>query len=120
MSKNILVVEDNRIAAKVTALLLSQLGCDVKVVECGKAALDFVKKQKVDLVFMDLGLPDINGDAVTRQIRSTIPSYDDVPIVALTAHASEENRTQCLENGFNDFLLKPLSPEKAQAMLEML
>lgn len=117
MLAKVLVVEDAKIAQKIAQHLLEQLGCGVDIAENGKQALQLVHTIKYDLILMDLGLgDDFNGFQVTEAIRKIV-YYQKVPIVMLTAHIEEHHKTRAHQMGMDDFLLKPLSKEKAKNML---
>ncbi|HAT8326963.1 TPA: response regulator [Legionella pneumophila] len=107
---NVLVVEDNLIAQTVAKAILNQLNCHVTLAETGKKALEAWKKDKFDLIFMDIGLPDWDGYEVTHQIRlQELVQKTHIPIIALTAHAGDENKQRCIQAGMNAVLIKPLS-----------
>lgn len=110
----ILLVEDFKIAQRAAVMLLTQLNCEVDVAETGAQALEWILKKKHDLIFMDIGLPDMDGIAVTKKIRAI---EKDVPIVALTANSDGEYKDQCDEVGMNGFLTKPLTPEGSRKIL---
>ncbi len=117
----VLVVEDVSVGAKMDELILKKLGCDVSIASTGEAALAQFKTEKFDLVFMDLGLPDIDGLAVAaamRNLEGTSRRRTVTPIVALTGHAGDEFRKGVVQFGMNDFLPKPLTAELAEGMLK--
>jgi two-component system, OmpR family, aerobic respiration control sensor histidine kinase ArcB len=114
---HILVVEDSSIAARVVTSMLSQMDCTIDVAEKGKDAVDFAEHKQYDLIFMDIGLPDIDGYEVTKRIRLNELNKNHVPIIALTAHASEENKKHCIDIGMNAVLTKPLIQKKAEDIL---
>lgn len=105
----LLLVEDNAVNRKVAVGLLSRLGCDVVCAENGHDALMMAQSQQVDLVFMDIQLPDMDGLAVTRRLREQGGWLASVPIVAMTAGGAEDDRQRCLSAGMNDYITKPLS-----------
>jgi len=113
----ILVVEDSPIAARVVTEMLCNMDCAVDLAEKGQAAVDMTKDNLYDLIFMDIGLPDIDGYEVTKRIRLNEFKKNHVPIIALTAHASEENKKGCIDIGMNAVLTKPLVQEKAEDIL---
>lgn len=118
ITSNILVVEDNLIAATVAKSLLQSLSCKVDSVADGKSAVTHAQQHHYDLIFMDVGLPDIDGLETTRRIRlQELTNGAHVPIIALTAHVDEENKQHCLQVGMNAVLIKPLTKEKAQDIL---
>ena len=115
---NVLLVEDSDVPRRVGKMMLTQLNCQVDTAESAEAAILLVKKSKYDLIFMDIGLPDRDGLQVTAEIRALESSEDRVPIVALTANYDESYRPDCLAAGMDDFMLKPISKEKSQGMID--
>jgi two-component system aerobic respiration control sensor histidine kinase ArcB len=114
----ILLVEDQPFAAHVVHDMLAKMACHVDVAPNGKSALDFLEKNRYDLIFMDVGLPDISGCEVTKRVRLQERSTSQhIPIIALTAHVDVENRQSCIEAGMDAVLSKPLSKERAQDIL---
>ena len=117
-TKQILVVEDHGVAAKIAKTILSELGCEVDIAKTGKIALKLIEKNRYDLIFMDIGLPDMDGYAVTKQIRSHhLKSVAKIPIVALTAHAENDEKQRCLAVAMNMVITKPLTKKLADAVL---
>lgn len=117
-SKAVLLVEDNVLNQIVSRRLLERLGCEVSVAASGEEAQARVEKQNFDLILMDCQLPGIDGCEATRRIRAMGGRPSQTPIVALTAHALEEERRRCLESGMNDVLLKPVSLEALRQALQ--
>lgn len=113
----ILVVEDNPIAAHVVTKILSKMNCTVDLAQKGKEAVELTEHTVYDLIFMDIGLPDIDGYEVTKRIRLNEINKNHVPIIALTAHTCEENKKYCIDIGINAVLTKPLIQEKAEDIL---
>jgi two-component system aerobic respiration control sensor histidine kinase ArcB len=114
----ILLVEDQEVAAKVGKLILTGLDCQVDIAVNGKMALELFNKQKYSLIFMDIGLPDIDGYEVTKRIRLLELNTDAyIPIIALTAHVDEENKQNCINIGMNAVLSKPLNKERARDII---
>lgn len=114
----ILVVEDNVIAATVVSNMLSSLNCQIDVAEDGKKAVQLAQENEYDLVFMDIGLPGIDGYEATRRIRLIEQNKGThIPIIALTAHVDEENKQRCLEIGMNAVIAKPLAKDRAEDIL---
>lgn len=116
---SLLLVEDNAVNRKVAAGLLSRLGCDVVCAENGQDALVMVKSQQVQLIFMDIQLPDMDGLTVTRRLREQGGWLAQVPIVAMTAGGAEDDRQRCLAVGMNDYITKPLSLQTLSNVLAM-
>ena len=114
----VLVVEDNTIAQTVAKSILAQLGCDTHLAETGQKALELWKNGHYDLMLMDIGLPDIDGYALTHQIRiQELAKKTHTPIIALTAHAGDENKQRCIEAGMNAVLIKPLTAKSCTDIL---
>lgn len=111
---HILLVEDNLIAAQAVKDTLQSLGCHVDVAYTGYDALSLFDVGKYNLIYMDLGLPDLGGREVTKEIRK-IESHSgkNTPIIALSAHIDEELRLSCVESGMNDVFTKPLMRHQA-------
>lgn len=106
---NVLVVEDNGIAQIAAKTLLSSMSCRVDVAANGMDALALCKKNKYDLIFMDIGLGEgLDGYDVTQHLRG-MPESGETPIIALTAHGGDENKQRCIEAGMNAVLAKPLT-----------
>ena len=116
----ILLAEDNIINQKVAMNILKKLGFTAHVVENGKEAIASLGENRFDIVFMDGQMPVIDGYEATRLIRD--PSSDvrdhQIPIIAMTAHAMKGDREKCLAAGMNDYLSKPVKPQKLLDMLE--
>uniref|UniRef100_UPI0026216CB7 response regulator n=1 Tax=uncultured Legionella sp. TaxID=210934 RepID=UPI0026216CB7 len=115
----VLVVEDNPIAQTVAKAILSQLRCDTDIAETGKKAVELWKNGQYNLIFMDIGLPDMDGYEVTHHIRlHEITKKTHSPIIALTAHAGDENKQRCIEAGMNAVLTKPLTAQSCTDILD--
>lgn len=115
----ILLVEDNPINAMVAEASLRQLGVDVRVVDDGQKALEWLSGQQADLVLMDCLMPLMDGYEATRQIRLREQErrLPRVPIVALTATTEPEEHQKCLDSGMDGFLSKPFAREDLLAVL---
>ncbi|RMX18765.1 response regulator [Legionella jordanis] len=106
----ILVVEDNSIAQSIATSMLKGMNCEVDIAENGKQAIALWKTGNYDLIFMDIGLPDMDGYEVTHLIRvQEITQKSHTPIIALTAHIGEENKKRCIDAGMNAVITKPLT-----------
>jgi signal transduction histidine kinase/DNA-binding NarL/FixJ family response regulator len=113
----VLVVEDNELNQLVAAELLREVaGARVIVCSSGPSALDFLSKRSVDAVLMDVQMPGMDGFETTRRIRKD-PRHRTLPIIAITAHATEQDRVQCLAAGMTDYITKPFEPALLFAML---
>ncbi|MDE0883362.1 MAG: response regulator, partial [Myxococcota bacterium] len=103
----VLVVEDNPINQKVVRWSLQQMGCKVEVASDGQAAIDFLEKTKVDLLLMDCEMPGMDGFQTTQHIRRSEDAMSRLPIIALTADATQGAAERCLGAGMDDYLSKP-------------
>lgn len=116
----ILVVEDHSTTARVTQAILSDLHYKVDIAQSGESALLLTQQAKYDIIFMDIGLSDINGCEVTKKIRVTAESLNNhTPIIGLTAHVSSENKRDCIEAGMNAVTTKPLVKAKIEDIFIM-
>jgi signal transduction histidine kinase/CheY-like chemotaxis protein len=112
----VLVVEDNDLNARVMTSLIKKLGHAVLRVSSGAEALRTFPTQSFDLVLLDLQMPGMDGYQTAAAIRKGRENVD-VPIVAVTAHASADAKAKCLASGMNDFLTKPVSLSQMTATL---
>jgi two-component system KDP operon response regulator KdpE len=113
MAARILVVDDEpNILATVTPLLRGR-GYDVVAAMSGRAALDAFDREKPDLLILDLGLPDMNGIEVCRQIRQT----SSAPILVLSARGAEGDKVKALDAGADDYVTKPFGAEELLARI---
>lgn len=113
----ILLAEDNAINALLTRTLLEAEGAVVDTVEDGALAVKAVQTEQYDLIFMDMRMPNMDGLESTRKIRALGGRNKDLPIVALTANAFDDDRNACFDSGMNDFMTKPVSAEELQEMV---
>jgi signal transduction histidine kinase/CheY-like chemotaxis protein len=104
----ILLAEDDRVNQLVASEMLKKMGFAVQVVGNGVAAVDFVDKSQVDIILMDCNMPEMDGLEATKKIRLGARPGWRVPILAMTASATEESRAQCLEAGMDAFVMKPI------------
>jgi len=115
----VLVAEDNAVNQKVARRFLENMGCRVDIAANGREALDMLANSSFDLVFMDCQMPELDGYAATREIRARegISGGHQV-IIAMTAHAMQGDREQCLAAGMDDYLAKPVNPKTMAELLE--
>lgn len=111
---DVLLAEDNENNQRLLLLYLTKMGARVTVAENGEIALKHVYSNNYDLVLMDMQMPVLSGVDAVQQLRD---SGYTLPVVALTANATQEDRRQCLEAGCNDFLTKPVTREKLYQMV---
>ena len=114
MSTNILIVEDESSIADNLVYALSTEGFDVIWKSLGSEVIGVLKSQTIHLVVLDVGLPDVSGFEVCKQIRE----FSQVPIVFLTARSEEIDRVVGLEIGGDDYVTKPFSPRELVARVK--
>jgi CheY-like chemotaxis protein len=117
----VLVAEDNPINRLVAVGLLQSLGYEVQTAEDGRQAVEAVRRERFDLVLMDLHMPELDGFAATAAIRAWERAAGEgrhLPIVALTADALAGDAEKSRAAGLDDHLSKPLTPERLAAVLE--
>ncbi|WP_426369221.1 ATP-binding protein [Pseudocolwellia sp. HL-MZ7] len=106
----VLLVEDNLVNQLVARELLVSMKAEVIIAENGKVALDLLEKNTIDIVLMDIQMPVMDGLTATRLIREQ-DKFKDLPIIAMTAHAREEDRDNSLAAGMNLHMAKPVRYE---------
>jgi CheY-like chemotaxis protein len=110
---SLLLVEDNKVNQFLGKQILSKLGFKVKIAGNGKEALDLLNKDHFDLILMDVNMPVMNGYDLTQMIRSHVAApKNKIPIVALTAYASANEKEKAMALGMNDYVTKPYSPQE--------
>jgi CheY-like chemotaxis protein len=116
--QRILVVDDNRDAAESLAMILGMSGSDVDVALGGPQALEKIATFAPDIVFMDIGMPGMDGYEVAERIRA-VPSCDQLVLVALTGWGQAEDRERAMKAGFDQHLTKPVDPADLDQVLRM-
>ena len=116
----ILLAEDNDINQQIAVELLQGVGATIDVANNGREAWEALSKTHdqapYDLVLMDVQMPEMDGYQATAKIRSD-PRFEKLPIIAMTAHATVEERQRCLDAGMNDHVAKPIDPSALYATL---
>jgi signal transduction histidine kinase len=107
---HVLVAEDNDTNQLVARGMLELKGVRVSIARSGREAVNMLEHQRFDLVLMDVHMPEMDGLEATRWLRSQEPGKD-LPVVAMTASAFDEDLRECLEAGMNDVITKPLDPQ---------
>ncbi len=115
-SRRILIVDDNEDAGETLAELLLHLGHQVRTVNNGMQALAEAQTFAPDVMFVDIGLPEMNGHEVARRLRA-MPGDRGPVLIALTGYGQEEDRRRSLEAGFREHLIKPVAAERLIALL---
>jgi CheY-like chemotaxis protein len=106
----VLLAEDNPVNQQIAIALLQDAGITVTVADNGGKALEIVNARPdaaFDMIFMDLQMPEVDGFTATAMLRAD-PRFSETPIVAMTAHATEEERMHCLRAGMNEHIPKPI------------
>lgn len=109
---HILIADDVPVNLKLLELFCQRAGHSTKCVLDGAAALDEVARGGIDLVLMDIMMPEMNGIEATRRIRALPAPFCRTRIIAVTANASRENREACLAAGVDVFMPKPIRQEE--------
>jgi signal transduction histidine kinase/CheY-like chemotaxis protein len=115
-SLRLLIAEDNPVNQRVASRMLQKLGYQADVVDNGRLAVDVTGREAYDVIFMDVQMPELDGLEATRRIKAR-PGVAPW-IIALTAHALEGDRKECLAAGMNDFLSKPVQLIELTAALD--
>jgi CheY-like chemotaxis protein len=115
--KNIVIVEDDLPSIRYYETLLKNSGADVMIFHTGKEFVDFLTQETktIDLVFMDFLIPLINGIECIRILRK---ERKGTPVIMITAYSSEQAKTEAYIAGCNEYVLKPIYPEKIFFLLE--
>ena len=116
---SILVAEDQLINRKIIFQLLKREGHKITIAENGKIALENVKSEKYDIVFMDIQMPEMDGLEATKLIRKFEKENNvHTPIIAMTAHAMKGDKEVCLAAGMNYYITKPINPAELYSVIE--
>jgi CheY-like chemotaxis protein len=109
----VLVVDDDADSRDLIAMILDQFGARVKITASAEAALAALKEFTPDVLLCDIGMPDIDGYMLIRQIRALPPAQGGlIPAIALTAYAGDFNQQQALQAGFQQHIAKPIELEE--------
>lgn len=107
--RRVLLAEDNVVNQTIGRRLLEKFGCSVDVAANGKRAVEMAAGSAYDIIFMDCGMPEMDGFTATQEIRATEIHARRIPIIALTAHVMAGTREECLAAGMDDYIAKPVS-----------
>lgn len=116
--KKVLLIEDDQVVQLVHVRMLSDFNCQVDIAATGKEALELYQHNHYDIVFIDIGLPDITGYEVIAQIRQGNRAESGaIPLIALTGYTGDDERQNCLLAGANAVVNKPITPEALRGLL---
>ncbi len=116
MNQHVLIVEDEEFVLALLGAYLRDSGFKISLAANGRDLLALIDKEKIDLILLDLGLPDEDGLVLTRQIRAR----SSVPIIVLTARTVQDDRLAALELGADDYLTKPCEPREIALRIQNL
>ncbi len=114
LQMKILIAEDNKMNQHLMSKYMSKLGWEAVIVENGLLATEACRSHDFDAILMDIDMPVLDGIEATRYIRVF---NKEIPIIALTAYADDQMRTECAEAGMNAFLAKPCSRDDIKALV---
>jgi two-component system CheB/CheR fusion protein len=115
--QRVLIVDDNVDAADSLRLLLGTEGRQIAVSNDGQSALEQAQSMRPDVIFLDIGLPDIDGYEVARRLRQ-MPGLDGTLIVAMTGYGQPDDLKRSLDAGFDRHLVKPVDPDAIEHLLD--
>jgi len=115
---DILIAEDNDVNQLVFGQILNGLGLSYRIAGNGRTAVEMYRALRPKLILMDVSMPEMNGYEATRAIRAMeTSSGTHIPIIGVTAHALKGDRDKCIESGMDDYLPKPVSPDRLGAKI---
>ncbi len=117
ISGTVLVAEDNSVNMMIITQFISKTGCQVIRAENGLEAYRKFMENKIDLIFMDIHMPEMDGHEATRKIREYENGTRHTPIVAITADAMSGDKEKCLASGMDDYIAKPFKREQVLAAI---
>lgn len=115
-AERILVVDDSRDGADSLSVVLQMMGADARAVYDGASALAMIKAFAPTTVLLDLGMPDMDGHEVARQIRGD-PALAGIRLIAVTGWGADGDLRRTRESGFDDHWVKPVGPEKLMTLV---
>lgn len=122
IGKRILLAEDNELNAEITTTILSEMGFEVKAVEDGILCVNEIQHQPAntyDLILMDIQMPNMDGYKATHCIRRLLqPEKANIPIIAMSANAFEEDKKKAFDVKMNDYITKPIDFQKMEQVLK--
>lgn len=119
VGKTVLVVDDVADVTEMLAVLLSHAGYEVVTASSARSALDSARQRQFDVVISDIGMPEMNGYQLAREMR-TLPGYESVPMVAVTGYSMFDDKERSTNAGFNAHMTKPIDPRALLELIEQL
>ena len=116
MTEKILIVEDNPLHTKLIEMTLRTKNYTLLKATDGEKALDIARKERPDLIIMDLNLPGMTGFEVTKKLREN-PAFSQTPIIAITAYAMKRDREMVIESGCDAYLSKPIDTRELPGVI---
>jgi len=114
VSRRALVAEDAKANQALIQVLLQKMGFEVTIVEDGQQAIEQVRKEAFDIIFMDMQMPVVNGYDATQQIKAM---GIRTPVIAVTAHAMKGDEQKCFDAGCDDYIAKPIDRKKMEQII---
>ncbi len=113
----ILIAEDNFVNQKLIERILSNIGYQTDAVSNGNQVLNFISKKEYNVILMDIRMPEMDGYETTKSIRQM--DVNQPYIIAMTANSLQSDREECLQNGMDDYISKPLKANEILSKLKM-
>jgi len=117
--KTALVVDDVADVTEMLAVLLTHAGYEVVTAASARGALDAARQRQFDVVISDIGMPEMNGYQLAREMR-LLPGYETVPMVAVTGYSMFDDKERSTNAGFNAHMTKPIDPRALLDLIEQL
>ena len=114
-----LVVDDVADVTEMLAVVLTHAGYNVTTAASAPAALNFARAQHFDVIISDIGMPDMNGYQLAREVRQ-LPGYETTPMVAVTGYSMFDDRERSTKAGFSAHMTKPIDPRALLDLIEQL
>lgn len=113
------MVDDVSDVTELLSVLLTHAGYEVLTASSARAALELARNRRFDVIISDIGMPEMNGYQLAREIR-TLPGYETVPMVAVTGYSMFDDKQRSLRAGFSAHLTKPIVPRVLLDLIEQL
>ncbi len=113
----VLIAEDNAVNRTVFRTILERMGFEIRIAENGRAAVEAAGREPLDLILMDIEMPEFDGVEATQRIRALDHANASVPIIAITANAMVGDRERYLAAGMNGYMAKPIEPAKLMTLI---